>query len=112
AAPGLVGFLLVLFAGVPDATTAAADDAGGGDAPDPRLQGAMYSADRVYPLTGYVGYQIDLQFEPGENLVGLGGGDLEGLSFAAQGNHLFLKPRAPVIDTNLTVLTTRHSYQF
>jgi type IV secretion system protein VirB9 len=44
--------------------------------------------------------------------VGLGAGDLESLSFAAQDNHLFLKPRAAEVDTNLTVLTTRRTYQF
>jgi type IV secretion system protein VirB9 len=82
------------------------------DGPDRRLRVAPYAADRVYRLTAYVGYQIDLEFEPGERFVGLGAGDLAGLRFAAQDNHLFLKPRAPSIDTNLTVLTNRRSYQF
>ena len=50
--------------------------------------------------------QIDLEFEPGETFVGLGAGDLESLTFAAQDNHLFLKPRAGGVDTNITVLTT------
>src|SRR5262249_43484768 len=59
-----------------------------------------------------VGYQIDLEFAPGESFIGLGAGDLEGLSFAAQANHLFLKPRVAGVDTNLTVLTDRRSYHF
>src|SRR6185437_7626689 len=33
-------------------------------------------------------------------------------SFAAEGNHLFLKPKAAKVSTNLTVLTTRREYQF
>jgi type IV secretion system protein VirB9 len=72
----------------------------------------VYDADEVYRLRGYVGYQIDLEFESGETFVGLGSGDLDGLSFAAQDNHLFVKPRAGGTDTNITVLTTRRTYHF
>ncbi|MGH8267559.1 MAG: TrbG/VirB9 family P-type conjugative transfer protein [Steroidobacteraceae bacterium] len=73
---------------------------------------APYAADEVYRLRGYVGYQIDLQFEPGEAFVALGAGDLRSLAFAAQANHLFLKPKAAGVDTNLTVLTSRRAYHF
>jgi type IV secretion system protein VirB9 len=79
---------------------------------DARIRVLAYAADEVYRLRGYVGYQIDLEFEAGESFVGLGTGDLDGLTFAAQDNHLFLKPRAGGIDTNLTVLTTRRAYHF
>ena len=80
--------------------------------PDTRIRVAPYSSDRVYRLVGYVGYQIDLEFEPDETFVGLGAGDIEGLSFAPPGNHLFLKPKASKVSTNLTVLTNRREYQF
>ena len=63
-------------------------------------------------MRGFVGYQIDLEFESGETFVGLGAGDMEGLSFVGQENHLFLKPKAPKVATNLTVLTTRRHYHF
>src|SRR5579864_3594519 len=79
---------------------------------DSRVRAAPYVADEVYRLHGFVGYQIDLEFEPGESFVGLGAGDLESLTFAAQANHLFLKPRAAGVDTNLTVLTSRGAYHF
>jgi type IV secretion system protein VirB9 len=78
---------------------------------DERIRAAVYDSAEVYRLHGQVGYQIDLQFEPGEAFVGLGAGDIEGLSFAAQDNHLFLKPRAAKVETNLTVLTNRRQYQ-
>jgi type IV secretion system protein VirB9 len=78
---------------------------------DPRVRTAMFRADEVYRLHGYVGYQIDLEFEAGEAFVGLGAGDIEALSFVGQGNHLFLKPKAARIATNLTVLTNRREYQ-
>ena len=79
---------------------------------DARIRVLVYATDEVYRLKGYVGYQIDLEFESGEVFVGLGTGDLDSLTFAAQDNHLFLKPRAGGVDTNLTVLTTRRTYHF
>jgi type IV secretion system protein VirB9 len=79
---------------------------------DPRIRAARFDADEVYRLHGFVGYQIDLEFERGETFVGLAAGDIEGLSFVAQGNHLFLKPRAASVGTNLTVLTSRREYRF
>ena len=80
--------------------------------PDPRIRVAPYRADVVYRLRGYVGYQIDITFAPGERFLGLGVGDSKGVTFAADGNHLFLKPRAAHVATNLTVLTSRRTYLF
>ena len=78
---------------------------------DSRIRSAAYSADQVYVLKGFVGFQTDLQFEAGESFVGLGAGDIDGLSFVAQDNHLFLKPKAAKVGTNLTILTTRRTYE-
>jgi type IV secretion system protein VirB9 len=79
---------------------------------DPRIRSAAYSAEEVYRIRGYVGYQIDLEFETGEWFTGLGAGDIEGLSFVGKDNHLFLKPKALKVATNITVLTNRRHYQF
>lgn len=79
---------------------------------DNRLRSVVYNVDQVYRLRGYAGYQIDLEFEPGEAFIGLGAGDVEALAFVAQDNHLFVKPKAINVHTNLTVLTTRRSYHF
>jgi type IV secretion system protein VirB9 len=81
-------------------------------APDPRLRTVIYDADEIFRLAAYVGYQIDVEFEAGERFVGLGAGDVEGVTFAAQANHLFLKPKAAGTRTNLTVLTNRRAYHF
>jgi type IV secretion system protein VirB9 len=88
------------------------DDRSPSGAVDERIRVFAYGADEVYRLKGYVGYQIDVEFEAGETFVGLGTGDLDSLTFAAQDNHLFLKPKAGNVDTNLTVLTTRRAYHF
>lgn len=79
---------------------------------DPRMRVAPYSADQVYRLYGVVGFQIDIEFGPGEHFVGLAAGDLGGIAFKAEGRHLFLKPRVAHLSTNLTVLTNRHPYEF
>jgi type IV secretion system protein VirB9 len=79
---------------------------------DGRVRMTIYDSEQVYRLRGFVGYQIDLEFEPGETFVGLGAGDIDGLSYFGQGNHLFLKPKATKVATNITVLTNRRHYQF
>jgi len=78
---------------------------------DARIRVAPYSRDEVYRLTGYVGYQTDLEFQPGETFVGLAAGDIEGLSFVPEGNHLFLKPKVAKVGTNLTIVTSLRTYQ-
>lgn len=78
---------------------------------DTRIRSAPYDGDQVYRVRGFVGYQIDFEFEAGETFVGLGAGDIEALSYFGQDNHLFLKPKAPKVATNLTVLTNRRRYQ-
>jgi len=80
--------------------------------PDPRIRVVPYRADAVFRLRGYIGYQIDITFAPGERFVGLGVGDSRGVTFAADANHLFIKPRAAHVATNLTVLTNRRTYLF
>ena len=79
---------------------------------DSRVRSVTYDSGQVYRIRGFVGYQIDLEFESGETFVGLGAGDIDGLAYFGQGNHLFLKPKAAKVSTNITVLTTRRQYQF
>ena len=78
---------------------------------DSRIRVVTYNAEEVYRLIGYVGYQLEFEFAPEERFVGLAAGDVKGLSFQAEGNHLFLKPTAAGVLTNLTILTTRHHYR-
>jgi type IV secretion system protein VirB9 len=79
---------------------------------DSRIRVVTYSADRIYRLHGYAGYQIDVQFAPGEHFLGAGVGDAKGVTLASAANHLFIKPRAAHVATNLTVLTNRRTYLF
>src|SRR5215469_12360587 len=79
---------------------------------DTRIRIQAYDPGAIYRLKAYVGYQIDLEFEPGETFVSLGAGDMESITFAAQANHVFIKPRATGVETNITILTNLRAYQF
>ena len=79
---------------------------------DPRVREIAYDPNTVYHLSGRIGYQIDIEFESGERYIGLAAGDVNGLSFEAQDNHVFLKPKATGVITNLTILTDRRHYYF
>ena len=78
----------------------------------PQIRYVRYAANRIYHLEGVAGYEIDLQFAPGERFRGLGVGDAKALRVAAASNHLFIKPRAARVATDLTVLTNRRTYVF
>jgi type IV secretion system protein VirB9 len=106
------GIVLIAAGGWLQASTAFAQAPPDEGIADNRISVVAYKPDEVYRLRGFAGYQIDVEFEPGETFTGLGAGDIEALSFAGRDNHLFLKPRAARVATNLTVLTTRRHYQF
>jgi type IV secretion system protein VirB9 len=79
---------------------------------DGRIRTAVYSADEVYRLYGYVGFHIDLEFEADETFAALSGGDLEGLTYSAHGNVLTLKPKVVHTEMNLAVTTNKRRYYF
>src|ERR1700734_833397 len=79
---------------------------------DGRIRTALYSSEEVYRLVGFVGYDIELIFEPGERFTGKGGGDLEAVTIEAHENQVQIKPRAAVVATNLVIYTDRRAYRF
>ena len=79
-------------------------------AADARLWTVRYDPDSVLSITALVGYHIDFEFAPNETFVNLGAGDTATVDVGAEGNHLFLKPKAVTRGTNLTVVTNRHTY--
>lgn len=81
-------------------------------ATDSRIRTAVYSADEIYRINGFVGYHLDLEFENGESFVGISAGDPEGLTYSAHDNVLTLRPRVELAQMNLTVSTNRRRYYF
>jgi type IV secretion system protein VirB9 len=79
---------------------------------DERVRIVEYEAGEVYELHARVGYQIELELEAGEEYLGHGAGDLAGIEVAAFSNHVFLKPKAADVRTNLMLATDRREYRF
>ena len=79
-------------------------------ATDSRIWSVRYEPDAVIPITAFVGYHIDFEFAPNESFVNLGAGDTAALDVGAEGNHLFLKPKAVTAGTNLTIVTNQRAY--
>jgi type IV secretion system protein VirB9 len=82
----------------------------GPPAADHRIRSLLYVPDQVVHIHGWVGYHVDVEFEPGESFETLGGGDLAALTYGHFENHLVLKPKAPTVRTNLTVFTNKRTY--
>lgn len=78
---------------------------------DARVRSAPFDPYQVYRLHGYVGWAIHIVFAADEAFVGMGGGDVEGISWDAENNHLFLKPKQPKLETNLTLITSSRTYE-
>jgi type IV secretion system protein VirB9 len=79
---------------------------------DPRIRTALYKPDEVYRLYGFVGYHLDLEFAADESFVGLSAGDPEALTYSAHDNILTLRPKAALVQMNLTVSTSKRRYYF
>ena len=104
--------LLVALGAMTLAVDAVAEVIPGPGERDSRVRAALYSADEVYRITGVVGYELHIEFQPGESFVGLAAGDLDGLGYSTVGSNLFLKPKAAAVGTNLTIVTSRRIYHF
>ena len=79
---------------------------------DARVRDIEYREDQVVQLTGYVGYHIDIELEPGEQFVALGAGDSAAVDVASEGPHVMVKPKAADVATNLTLVSSRRVYHF
>lgn len=79
---------------------------------DSRVRVLGYNPEDVVRLRGYVGYQIALQFAPGEQFVSLGAGDTDSIDVGMERNFVFLKPKVAQASTNMTLITTQRYYHF
>jgi type IV secretion system protein VirB9 len=81
---------------------------------DPRIRTIAYDSDQVVLLTGYLGYQMMIEFEPDERIENVSIGDSTGWQVTPnhKANLLFLKPMGVSAPTNMTVVTDRRRYSF
>jgi type IV secretion system protein VirB9 len=78
----------------------------------PNIRYVDYNADGVIRLTGHTGYQMMLEFDPGEKIETVGIGDSSGWQVTPNGagTIMFLKPVGLPPTTNLSIITTHRRY--
>lgn len=80
---------------------------------DARVRVVDYNSQNVVRLTTFYGVSTHIQFGDGEKIVDIASGDDSAWKLVPRsGNHLFIKPKATEADTNLTVVTSKRTYQF
>ncbi len=81
---------------------------------DPRIRTVVYNPRQVVTITGQPGYQMVIEFGPGERIENVSIGDAQ--AWQATPNRkadlLFLKPIDLVPSTNMTVVTNLRRYNF
>ena len=84
---------------------------GGGD---PHLQSVDYNSGQIVQLYGAPGYEMTVELSPDEQVQNVAVGDPGAwqVSVDHAGDHLFLKPTAADVATNMTVITSVRVYNF
>lgn len=102
--------LVLLCTAIPVAAQVRPHPTGG----DPHLQSVDYSSGQIVQLFGAPGYEMTLELSPDEQVqnVALGDPGAWQVSVNHAGDHLFLKPTAADVATNMTVITSVRVYNF
>lgn len=79
---------------------------------DNRIRYTIYNPRDVVQLDAVIGIATHIVLEEGERYVTHAFGDAQAWSFAVEGHHVFIKPRADNAETNLTIVTDRRAYYF
>lgn len=82
-----------------------------GDA-DPRVRIVDYDPTDVVRITTFYGVSTHIQFGDSEEILDSAVGDVAAWSVIPRRNHLFIKPKESKADTNVTIVTTKRTYQF
>jgi type IV secretion system protein VirB9 len=81
---------------------------------DRRVKYVDYNPGDVVKLVAHFGYQINIVFAEGENVLpkGVFLGDGEAWKYATKDNNFFIKPKEENGQTNMTIMTNRRKYTF
>lgn len=79
---------------------------------DRRIKMMLYDETDVYTIKTRYGYQTNIVFAPNEEIQLISVGDRSLWQIIPNGNRLFIRPMEEDVVTNMTVLTSKHSYQF
>lgn len=81
-------------------------------ATDSRVRVIDYDPMEVVRLTTFYGVSTHVQFAEGETISDVAVGDTTAWQVIPRGRHLFFKPKTENADTNVTVITSKRTYQF
>ncbi len=79
---------------------------------DRRVKHINYSQQQVVKLVGHYGFSTDIAFAVDEAIKQIAMGDADAWAVTPVDNHIFIKPKAEIAITNMTVLTSKHVYNF
>lgn len=79
---------------------------------DSRMRMISYNRMDVVKLSTFYGVSTHVEFGENEVIRDVAIGDDQAWSIVPRGNHLFIKPKATKADTNVTVVTDKHVYNF
>lgn len=79
---------------------------------DRRIRFIDYNPAEVVKLVGHYGFSTDIQFSPSEKVEQIAMGDKDAWKVAPVKNHIFIKPKGDKPVTNMTVITSKHVYNF
>lgn len=79
---------------------------------DYRIKHIDYNPQDVVKMDAVIGIATHIIVKTGEEYVTHAFGDPNGWSFAHKNNHYFVKAKAQNSDTNLVIVTDKHSYNF
>jgi type IV secretion system protein VirB9 len=79
---------------------------------DARIKMINYDENDVYTITTKYGYQTNIVFGNGESIDTISVGDRSLWQIIPSGNRLFIRPMQQGISTNMTILSSKRSYQF
>jgi type IV secretion system protein VirB9 len=79
---------------------------------DSRVKTFVYNENEVYTVLTQYGYQTNIEFGIGEEIQTISVGDRVAWQIIPAGRRLFIQTLNDEAETNLTVVTNRHAYQF
>ena len=81
---------------------------------DPRIQSVDFAPDQVVLIQGATGYSVTVELSPDEQVENVAVGDSSAWQVTAnhRGDHLFVKNLISGVTTNMTVVTSAHTYYF
>ncbi len=79
---------------------------------DARIKTVLYNQNDIYKYVGHYGYQSVIEFSPDEEIMTVSIGDSIAWQLQPTGSRLFIKPVEQDALTNMTVITTHHTYHF